>query len=203
MELWCEIRRRVLTGKLTKQSGCREYDLHWETLEKILTHVEPPGYRRKGPRRKPKIEPFLPIIQEILSPAGRPPKSSGIRRSGFGNDREMSKDIAKRFGSVDSYVSRLLRIGAERMGTTLSAEKPTEDTAGRPESCATLPKDCRRGEKVVVGRTLSLRSRHQTPGLQHGHGQRGDPLLVCQPGSCVPNIQGVGESARKSRDLAF
>jgi site-specific DNA recombinase len=38
-------------------------------------------------------------------------------------DGEMSKDIAKQFGSVDSYVSRLLRIGAQRMGTTLEALK--------------------------------------------------------------------------------
>jgi transposase len=74
MELWSEIRRRVLTGELTKRSACREYDLHWETLEKILTHVEPPGYRRKAPRRKPKIEPFLPIIQEILESDRTAPK---------------------------------------------------------------------------------------------------------------------------------
>jgi hypothetical protein len=66
MELWSKIRRRVLTGELTKRAACREYDLHWETLEKILAHVEPPGYRRTKPRRKPKIEPFLPVIHEIL-----------------------------------------------------------------------------------------------------------------------------------------
>ena len=43
MEMWSEIRRRVLTGELTKRAACREYDLHWETLEKILAHVEPPA----------------------------------------------------------------------------------------------------------------------------------------------------------------
>jgi DNA invertase Pin-like site-specific DNA recombinase len=36
-------------------------------------------------------------------------------------DGRMSKEIAKVLGSVDSYVSRLLRIGAERMGTSLDA----------------------------------------------------------------------------------
>ncbi len=36
-------------------------------------------------------------------------------------DGRMSKEIAKELGSVDSYVSRLLRIGAERMGTSLDA----------------------------------------------------------------------------------
>jgi len=74
MEMWSEIRRRVLTGELTKRAACREYDLHWETLEKILAHVEPPGYRRTKPHHKPKIEPFLPIIEEILESDRKAPK---------------------------------------------------------------------------------------------------------------------------------
>jgi transposase len=72
--MWSEIRRRVLTGELTKRAACRAYDLHWETLEKILTHVEPPGYRRTKPCRKPKIEPFLPIIQEMLESDRQAPR---------------------------------------------------------------------------------------------------------------------------------
>jgi len=74
MELWSEIRRRVLTGELTKRAACREYELHWETLEKILAHVEPPGYRRTKPRHKTKIEPFLPIIHELLESDRKAPK---------------------------------------------------------------------------------------------------------------------------------
>ena len=65
MEKWAEIRRRVLTGEISKRAACQEYDIHWDTLQKILTHSEPPGYRRTQPRRS-KLEPFLPIIQEIL-----------------------------------------------------------------------------------------------------------------------------------------
>ena len=65
MEKWAEIRRRVLTGEISKRAACREYEIHWETLEKILTHSEPPGYRRTTPRGS-KVDPFLPVIQEIL-----------------------------------------------------------------------------------------------------------------------------------------
>ena len=74
MELWTEIRRRVLTGELSKRAACREYALSWHTLKKILAHEEPPGYRRKQPRRKPKLEPLLPIIHEILQQDGQAPK---------------------------------------------------------------------------------------------------------------------------------
>ena len=36
------------------------------TIAKILEHMEPPGYRQARPRPKRKLEPLLPIINEIL-----------------------------------------------------------------------------------------------------------------------------------------
>ncbi|MAX39986.1 MAG: transposase [Gimesia sp.] len=65
MELWGEIRRRVLTGEISQRAARDEYDIHWDTLQKILTYSEPPGYRLSKPRPS-KLEPFLPIIHEIL-----------------------------------------------------------------------------------------------------------------------------------------
>lgn len=74
MEQWTEVRRRVLTGELSKRGACREYDISWHTLTKMLTHEEPPGFRLKQPRKKPVLEPFLPIIHEILKADKRAPK---------------------------------------------------------------------------------------------------------------------------------
>ena len=74
MELWTEVRRRVLTGEIGKRAACRQYQLHWQTLEKILGHVEPPGYRTAKSRKRPKMEPFLPRIAEILEADRRAPK---------------------------------------------------------------------------------------------------------------------------------
>jgi len=74
MELWTEVRRRVLTGELSKRAACREYGLHWQTLEKILGHVEPPGYRQQAPRQRPKLERFLPLIFEILEADKKAPR---------------------------------------------------------------------------------------------------------------------------------
>jgi len=74
MEFWTEVRRRVLTGDLSKRAACREYELSWHTLTKILAHQEPPGYRRKQPRKKPKLESFLPIIHEIIEQDRQAPK---------------------------------------------------------------------------------------------------------------------------------
>jgi hypothetical protein len=65
MEVRVEVRRRVLTGELSKRAACREYEIHWQTLEKILSHSEPPGYQKTKPRSSI-VDAFLPIIEEIL-----------------------------------------------------------------------------------------------------------------------------------------
>lgn len=65
MEQWIEIRRRVLNGELSKRAACVEYGIHWDTLQKILIHSEPPGYRLTKSRPS-KLESFLPVIHEIL-----------------------------------------------------------------------------------------------------------------------------------------
>ena len=72
MEIWAEIRRRVLVDGLSKRDACRAYSIHWDTLKKILEHAEPPGYRRAVPR--PKLDPFLPVIHQILEDGKKAPR---------------------------------------------------------------------------------------------------------------------------------
>jgi transposase len=74
MENWAEIRRRVLVDEQSKRSVCREFDIHWDTLQKILDHPEPPGYRRTAPRPRPKLDPFLPVIHQILQDDKKAPR---------------------------------------------------------------------------------------------------------------------------------
>ncbi len=66
MDKWAEIRRLILVEGRSKRSVCRQFHLHWDTLQKILEHAEPPGYRQSQPRAKRKIGPFLGRIDEIL-----------------------------------------------------------------------------------------------------------------------------------------
>jgi CRP-like cAMP-binding protein len=48
MAMWTGVRRRVLTGELSRRAGCWQYGINWRTLAKMLAHVEPPGYQRKA-----------------------------------------------------------------------------------------------------------------------------------------------------------
>ena len=66
MDQWLSIRRRVLREGVSKRQILRETGMHWETLQKILTHPSPPGYQRREPPRKPKIDPYRDRIRQIL-----------------------------------------------------------------------------------------------------------------------------------------
>jgi len=44
----------------------RRESIGWDTLKKILAHPQPPGYRLKEPRPKPKIGPYLERIAQII-----------------------------------------------------------------------------------------------------------------------------------------
>ena len=74
MEFWKEVRRQVLTNELSQRAAMKKYGLGWHTLEKILAHAEPLGYRQSKARPKRKLEPFLPIIHQILADDRQAPK---------------------------------------------------------------------------------------------------------------------------------
>ncbi len=66
MDIWTNIRRDVLTGGMSRREACKKYNLNFRTIQKILSHAEPPGYCQTTTRDKPTIGPFVPIIHEIL-----------------------------------------------------------------------------------------------------------------------------------------
>jgi transposase len=66
MELWSEIRRRIKTGELSIRQASSEYGLNFRTVRKIVQHAEPPAFRIPQPRAKPILDPFLPLIRQIL-----------------------------------------------------------------------------------------------------------------------------------------
>jgi len=65
MEQWARVRRKILIEKRSKRSVMKEEELHWETLQKMLAHSTPPGYRRsKNPKRK--VDAYRDWIAEVL-----------------------------------------------------------------------------------------------------------------------------------------
>ena len=66
MEWWTHLRVRSAQEGISKRQLCREEGIGWGTLEKVLAHPEPPGYRRSAPYPAPKLGPFVARIAQIL-----------------------------------------------------------------------------------------------------------------------------------------
>lgn len=81
MEQWNEIRRRIKVDGASKRSVMRAYGLHFRTLQKVLAHTEPPGYRRREVRPRPKLGPYVRVIEAILEQdKSQPPKQRHTAR---------------------------------------------------------------------------------------------------------------------------
>lgn len=66
MEDWTTIRQRILIEGISKRQVLRETGMHWRTLEKMLTHSEPPGYRQKTQRAVKKVGAYLERIEQMM-----------------------------------------------------------------------------------------------------------------------------------------
>lgn len=74
MDKWIEIRHKVKVDGVSKRSIQREHGMHFLTVQKILEHPEPPGYRRTKNRPAPKIGPYLAVIASILAADKKAPR---------------------------------------------------------------------------------------------------------------------------------
>ncbi|MGC9458127.1 MAG: IS21 family transposase, partial [Halothiobacillaceae bacterium] len=66
MNFWVEVRRHVLVEGHSKRSACRAFGLNFRTVQKILDHAQPPGYRRQAARPARKIDQVLPLLEAML-----------------------------------------------------------------------------------------------------------------------------------------
>jgi transposase len=62
---WGEIRRRILEKGAPKKRVSAETGISRKTINKMLAHEQPPGYRRR-PSRYPKLAPHIPTIERLL-----------------------------------------------------------------------------------------------------------------------------------------
>jgi len=72
-ETWARIRRKVLVEGLSKRSVMVEEGLHWETLQKMLAHARPPGYRQSVKRAR-KIDAYADWVRGVLDADGLVPR---------------------------------------------------------------------------------------------------------------------------------
>ena len=75
VELYVQVRRAVYVEGLSRREAARRFGIDPRTVAKMLAFSVPPGYRRSRPAARPKLDPFVGIIDRILEEdKGQPAK---------------------------------------------------------------------------------------------------------------------------------
>jgi transposase len=112
MDWWTKIRLEVLRGERKKREILRREGIHWETLKKILKYSEPPGYRLKEARPKPKIGPYLERIAQIIEEDKTlPKKQRHTAKRIYERIREMGYE--GKYTQVKTAVREIVRVKQE------------------------------------------------------------------------------------------
>ena len=67
VELYAKVRHAVRIEGLSKRAVARRFGIDPRTVDKMMEFSVPPGYRRSKPPVKPKLDPFIAIIDNILA----------------------------------------------------------------------------------------------------------------------------------------
>src|SRR5919202_465719 len=66
VELYARVRRAVQVEGMSRREAARRFGIDPKTVAKMLRFSVPPGYRRSKPAARPKLDPFVAIIDQIL-----------------------------------------------------------------------------------------------------------------------------------------
>ena len=74
VEVYLRVRRAVMVEGMSIREAARSFGLHRDTVRKMLEYSVPPGYRRQTPPRRPKLESYSGVIDQILEKDHSVPK---------------------------------------------------------------------------------------------------------------------------------
>jgi len=97
VELYARVRYAVRVEGISRREAARRFGIDPRTVAKMLSFSVPPGYRRSRPPARPKLDPFVGVIEGILEEdKGRPAKQ-----------RHTSKRVFERLRDEHGYVGGL------------------------------------------------------------------------------------------------
>lgn len=66
VDLYGRVRHSVVINGMSRREAARVFGIDRRTVDKMLKFSIPPGYRRNQPAKRPKLDPFVGIIDAIL-----------------------------------------------------------------------------------------------------------------------------------------
>ncbi len=97
VDLYRRVRRACHVDGMSERAAARHFGIDRKTVSKILKHSVPPGYRRAGPPVRPKLDPFVAIIDQILEDD----------RSQLKKQRHTAKRIFERLRDEHGFTGKL------------------------------------------------------------------------------------------------
>jgi transposase len=74
VEVYPRVRRAVQVDGMSVRRAAREFGLSRKTIRKMQAFSVPPGYQRKKPVSRPKLDPWLEVVDQILENGESQPK---------------------------------------------------------------------------------------------------------------------------------
>lgn len=111
---WTRIRRRVLTGGVPLRQIERETGIARTTVRKMIQFSAPPGYRREKPLQRPKLGPWLGVIDQIVEEDGSQPTKQRHSAKEIWEWLKEERGFTGGFTIVKDYVREVRRRAATR-----------------------------------------------------------------------------------------
>jgi len=74
VDLYGRVRHAVLIEGMSRREAARVFGIDRRTVDKTLKFSIPPGYRRTEPVKRPKLDPFVGVIDAIFEADKSVPK---------------------------------------------------------------------------------------------------------------------------------
>jgi transposase len=91
VELYGQVRRAVFVEGKSQRAVAREFGIDPRTVAKMLRFPEPPGYRRTKPPKRPKLDGFTEIIDQMLEDDRSMPRKQ--RHTAIGVQAQRTRQI--------------------------------------------------------------------------------------------------------------
>jgi transposase len=119
VELYGRVRRAVIVEGKSRREVAREFGIARKTINKMLAYSIPPGYRRTKAPHKPKLGPWLGVIDAILEQDQTQPKKQRHTARRIFDRLRAEHGYTGGYTIVKDYV-RLRRLRHEEMFVPLS-----------------------------------------------------------------------------------
>src|SRR5258705_4238315 len=105
---WGKIRRRILEKGAPKKGVSAEAGISRKTINKMLAHEQPPGYRRRR-SRYPKLAPHISTIERLLRDSESFPFAVKLTIRDIVHHLIREEGFDGSYDSVRNYIHRLAR----------------------------------------------------------------------------------------------